>query len=113
MIKYDFILHVIWIGTNDNVNADALSRVDGEEKFYNPEHACWSPGTVPIRLDGAGRKRTLPEKRGVIDSGERAGLPVPESKSASEEGDGPAAAPPASLDAVSYTHLTLPTIYSV
>ena len=107
MIKYDFILHVIWISTNDNVNADALSRVDGEEKFlrevYKPEHACWSPDTVPIRLDGAGRKRTLPEKRGVIDSGERAGLPVPESKSASEEGDGPAAAPPASLDVSSAT----------
>ena len=24
-IKYDFILHVIWISTNDNVNADALA----------------------------------------------------------------------------------------
>ena len=85
MIKYDFILHVIWISTNDNVNADALSRVDGEEKFlrevYKPEHACWSPDTVPIRLDGAGRKRTLPERRGVIDGGEHAGLPAPESKS--------------------------------
>ena len=44
MIKYDFVLHVIWISTHDNVNADALSRVDGEEKFlrevYKPEHAC-------------------------------------------------------------------------
>jgi len=107
MIKYDFILHVIWISTHDNVNADALSRVDGEEKFlrevYKPEHACWSPDTVPIRLDGAGRKRTLPEKRGVIDSGEHAGLPAPESKSASEEGGRPAAAPPASLDVSSAT----------
>ena len=102
MIKYDFVLHVIWISTHDNVNADALSRVDGEEKFlrevYKPEHACWSPDTVPVRLDGAGRKRTLPEKRGVVDSGEHAGLPAPESKSASEEGGGPAAAPPASLE---------------
>ena len=84
-----------------------LSRVDGEEKFlrevYKPEHACWAPDTVPIRLAGAGRKRTLPEKRGVIDSGEHAGLPAPESKFASEEGGRPAAAPPASLDVSSAT----------
>ena len=87
MIKFDFVLHVIWISTHDNVNADALSRVDGEEKFlqevYKPEHECWSPDTVPIRLEGAGRKRTLPEKRGAIDNPEYAYLPAPESKSAS------------------------------
>ena len=60
---------------------------------------------MPVRLDGAGRKRTLPEKRGVVDSGEHAGLPAPESKSASEEGGGPVAAPPASLDVSSATFI--------
>ena len=69
MIKYDFILHVIWIGTNDNVNADALSRVDGEEKFlrevYNPEHALRLPancriGSPETNLDELAKTKTPP-----------------------------------------------------
>ena len=57
MIKFDFIVHLIWISTYDNVNADHLSRDDREEEFLTSvyETGCWSPDTVPVRLEGAGR----------------------------------------------------------
>ena len=53
MIKYDFILHVIWISTNDNVNADALSRVDpasspgglqARARLLVARHGAYPPG---------------------------------------------------------------------
>ena len=89
MIKFDFIVHLIWISTHDNVNADHLSREDREAEFLREvyESNCCAPDTVPIRLEGAGRLRVLPEKRGAIDNPEHAYLPVAaaESKSASVE----------------------------
>ena len=83
MVKYRFVVDWNWISTHDNVGADHLSR-NREEAFITSAYAteCWSADTVPIRLEGAGRHRALPEKRGVIDDAEP--------KSASEESTTPA-----------------------
>ena len=66
MLKYEFIIEWLWISTNDNVDADHLSR-DREGDFFESVYksGCWSSDTEPIRLVGAGAKRVLPEKRGV------------------------------------------------
>ena len=66
MLKYEFIIEWLWISTNDNVDADHLSR-DRESDFFESVYksGCWSSDTEPIRLVGAGAKRVLPEKRGV------------------------------------------------
>ena len=66
MLKYEFIIEWLWISTNDNVDADHLSR-DREGDFLESVYksGCWSSDTEPIRLVGAGAKRVLPEKRGA------------------------------------------------
>ena len=75
MLRYEFIVNLVWICTEDNVNADHLSR-DREGDFledaYAPEHGCWAADTVPDRMEGAGRTRVLPEKRGTFET------PVPD-----------------------------------
>ena len=76
MIRFEFVIEWYWISSEDNLNSDHLSR-NRESKFLTTvyESGCWSPDVAPQRLDGAGRVRVLPEKRGLIAT---------ESKSASE-----------------------------
>jgi len=79
MLHFRFVIDWQWISTHDNKDADHLSR-DREEDFLRSvrETGCWAADTEPIRLEGAGRQRVLPEKREVPgDAG---------SKSASVEG---------------------------
>ena len=67
MIKFRFVIEWVWIATDDNVNADHLSR-DREQDFLSTvyESGCWASDTAPIRMEGAGRQRVLPEKRGEV-----------------------------------------------
>ena len=69
MVKYCFVLDLQWIATDDNVNADHLSRKDRESDFLRTvyETEVWKADTVPLRAEGAGRTRVLPEKRGVLE----------------------------------------------
>ena len=66
-VAYEFIIEWWWISTHDNINADHLSR-DREDKFLVSvyESGFWSSETVPQRMEGAGRTRSLPEVRGVV-----------------------------------------------
>jgi hypothetical protein len=94
MVRYSFVIDWIWLSSEDNVNADHLSR-DREEEFLTSvyETECWSADTGPIRMSDAGRVRVLPEKRGVIaDAAEPEPAPAP----------APAAAPALNPDAAPY-----------
>ena len=68
VIRYRFVIDWQWISTHDNVNSDHLSR-DREADFLKSvyDSKCWSSDIKPDRMEGAGRLRVLPEKRGVID----------------------------------------------
>ena len=70
MVQFCFVLDLQWISTHDNVNADHLSRKDREADFLQTvyESDCWSADTQPNRLEGAGRKRVMPEKRGTAEA---------------------------------------------
>ena len=70
-ILYGFIIVWEWIDTHSNRLADHLSR-GREDEFQRDAHGegWWNlPGDVsPVRLEGAGRTRQLPEVRGQISS---------------------------------------------
>ena len=69
MCKYAFVLDLQWISTHDNVNADHLSREGREEEFLKSVHEteCLAADATLLRMEGAGRTRVLPEKRGVLE----------------------------------------------
>ena len=100
MLRFEFVLNLVWISTHDNVNADHLSREDREGEFlgaaHDPTLGCWEPGTVPVRMEGAGRVRVLPEKRGTFETPEH----VPEV---------PKPEPPSKLNAAAATFVPRPS----
>ena len=63
MVKYNFVVDLQWISTDDNVNADDLSR-DKEQDFLD---RMAEEGATVARMEGAGRTRQLPEKRGSLE----------------------------------------------
>ena len=67
MLKFRFVIDWHWISTDDNVDADHLSR-DREQDFLSSVHETGrlDEGAVLRRMDGAGRKRVLPEVRGDV-----------------------------------------------
>ena len=64
MIKFGFVIMWTWIATDDNVNADHLSRGRVAEFFRTVyETGVWTEATVPEPMPDVGRTRTLPEGR--------------------------------------------------
>ena len=64
MIKFGFVIAWTWIATDDNVNADHLSRGRVAEFFRTVyETGVWTEATVPEPMPDVGRTRTLPEGR--------------------------------------------------
>ena len=67
MIKFGFVIMWTWIATDDNVNADHLSRGRVAEFFRTVyETGVWTEATVPEPMPDVGRTRTLPEGRGGL-----------------------------------------------
>ena len=67
MIKFGFVIMWTWIATDDNVNADHLSRGRVAEFFRTVyETGVWTEATVPEPMLDVGRTRTLPEGRGAL-----------------------------------------------
>ena len=67
MIKFGFVIAWTWIATDDNVNADHLSRGRVAEFFRTVyETGVWTEATVPEPMPDVGRTRTLPEGRGGL-----------------------------------------------
>ena len=67
MIKFGFVIAWTWIATDDNVNADHLSRGRVAEFFRTVyETGVWTEATVPEPMPDVGRTRTLPEGRGAL-----------------------------------------------
>ena len=67
MIKFGFVIMWTWIATDDNVNADHLSRGRVAEFFRTVyETGVWTEATVPEPMPDVGRTRTLPEGRGAL-----------------------------------------------
>ena len=67
MLQFGFVITWTWIATDDNVNADHLSRGRLDDFFRTVyESGLWSDETVPNPEPDAGRVRTLPESRGDI-----------------------------------------------
>ena len=67
MIKFGFVIMWTWIATDDNVNADHLSRGRIAEFFRTVyETGVWTEATVPEPMPDVGRTRTLPEGRGGL-----------------------------------------------
>ena len=67
MIKFGFVIMWTWVATDDNVNADHLSRGRVAEFFRTVyETGVWTEATVPEPMPDVGRTRTLPEGRGGL-----------------------------------------------
>ena len=70
MIKFGFVIAWTWIATDDNVNADHLSRGRVAEFFRTVyETGAWTEATVPEPMPDVGRTRTSPEGRGALARG--------------------------------------------
>jgi hypothetical protein len=69
-VQGQFILDSFWLSSEDNLLADHLSR-NREYEFLMEAvpSGFWSVGTLPLRYEGAGRVRRLPELRGVFNAG--------------------------------------------
>ena len=68
MLLYQCVLEFFWLSSEDNLLADDLSR-NRENAFL--QHAFdtqfWEQDTTPVRHEGAGQKRTLPQNRGTVN----------------------------------------------
>ena len=97
MIKFGFVIMWTWIATDDNVNADHLSRGRVAEFFRTVyETGVWTAATVPEPMPDVGRTRTLPEGRGALTCA----LAEEGIAAAAAEADGPAVARPPSVTVV-------------
>ena len=64
MIKFGFVITWTWIATEENVDADHLSRGRVDEFLRTVyERGVWTSTTVPEPMPDIGRVRTLPEGR--------------------------------------------------
>ena len=70
MIKFGFVITWTWIATEENVDADHLSRGRVDEFLRTVyERGVWTSTTVPEPMPDIGRVRTLPEGRGNLAGG--------------------------------------------
>ena len=70
MIKFGFVIAWTWIATEDNVNADHLSRGRISEFFQAVyKTGAWTKATLPDPMPDLGRTRTLPDGRGALARG--------------------------------------------
>jgi len=70
MIKFGFVITWTWIATEENVDADHLSRGRVDDFLRTVyERGVWTSTTVPEPMPDIGRVRTLPEGRGNLAGG--------------------------------------------